>query len=39
MWDIVVWNRAAAIVLIDYGAPPVEQRNILRLVFCDPPPA
>lgn len=35
-WDIVAWNRAAATVLTDYGALPVEQRNILRLVFCTP---
>jgi transcriptional regulator with XRE-family HTH domain len=35
-WDIVAWNRAAAAVLTDYGALPVEQRNILRLLFCDP---
>ena len=35
-WDVVAWNRAAAAVLTDYGALPPEQRNILRLVFCDP---
>lgn len=35
-WDVVGWNRAAAAVLTDYGALPVEQRNILRLVFCNP---
>jgi len=35
-WDIVAWNRAAAAVLIDYGALTAEQRNILRLIFCDP---
>jgi MmyB-like transcription regulator ligand binding domain len=34
-WDIVAWNRAASAVLIDYGAIAVEQRNILRLIFCD----
>ncbi len=35
-WDVVAWNRAAAAVLTDYGklAPP--QRNILRLIFCNP---
>jgi transcriptional regulator with XRE-family HTH domain len=32
-WDIVAWNRAAAAVLVDYGALPSEQRNILRLIF------
>jgi transcriptional regulator with XRE-family HTH domain len=35
-WDVVAWNRAAAIVLTDYGKLPVDQRNILRLVFCNP---
>src|SRR6201990_1912103 len=35
-WDIVAWNRAAAAVLTDYGALPPGQRNILRLIFCDP---
>ncbi len=35
-WDVVAWNRAAAVVLTDYGRLPREQRNILKLVFCDP---
>lgn len=35
-WDVVAWNRAAAALLTDYGSLPPEQRNILRLVFCDP---
>jgi transcriptional regulator with XRE-family HTH domain len=35
-WDVVAWNRAAAAVLSDYGALPVGQRNILRMIFCDP---
>jgi transcriptional regulator with XRE-family HTH domain len=35
-WDIVAWNRAAAAVLTDYGALPPAQRNILRLIFCNP---
>lgn len=35
-WDVVAWNRAAAAVLTDYGSLPPEQRNILRLIFCDP---
>jgi transcriptional regulator with XRE-family HTH domain len=35
-WDVVAWNRAAAAVLTDYGSLPPEQRNILRMIFCDP---
>jgi transcriptional regulator with XRE-family HTH domain len=35
-WDVVAWNRAAAAVLTDYGALAAGQRNILRLLFCDP---
>ncbi len=35
-WDVVAWNRAAAAVLTDYGALPPGQRNILRMIFCDP---
>jgi transcriptional regulator with XRE-family HTH domain len=35
-WDIVAWNRAASAVLTDYAALAPEQRNVLRLMFCDP---
>ncbi|TSH97553.1 helix-turn-helix domain-containing protein [Verticiella sediminum] len=35
-WDVVAWNRAAALVLTDYGKLPSAERNILRLIFCDP---
>jgi transcriptional regulator with XRE-family HTH domain len=35
-WDVVAWNRAAAAVLTDYGTLAVHQRNILRIIFCDP---
>jgi transcriptional regulator with XRE-family HTH domain len=35
-WDIVAWNRAASVALCDYGALAAEQRNSLRLVFCNP---
>ena len=35
-WDIIAWNRAAAAVLADYAALSAEQRNSLRLVFCNP---
>lgn len=33
IWDVVGWNRAAAALLIDYGQLPIEDRNILRLMF------
>ena len=35
-WDVLAWNRAAALVLTDYATLPIDQRNILRLVFCNP---
>lgn len=35
-WDVIAWNRAASVVLTDYGSLPLKQRNILRLIFCDP---
>jgi transcriptional regulator with XRE-family HTH domain len=35
-WDIVAWNRAAAVVLTDYGALPPGQRNILHFLFRNP---
>jgi len=35
-WDVIAWNRAASVVLTDYGALDPGRRNILRLVFCDP---
>ncbi|WP_034300357.1 helix-turn-helix transcriptional regulator [Herbaspirillum sp. RV1423] len=35
-WDVVAWNRAAVIVLTDYSTLPADQRNILRLLFCNP---
>lgn len=35
-WDVVAWNRAATVVLADYAALPLEERNILRRIFLDP---
>jgi transcriptional regulator with XRE-family HTH domain len=35
-WDVVAWNKAAAVVLTDYGAQPPHERNILRKIFLDP---
>jgi transcriptional regulator with XRE-family HTH domain len=36
IWDVVAWNRAAPVMLADYGSMPPEQRNILRHIFLDP---
>jgi transcriptional regulator with XRE-family HTH domain len=36
IWDVVAWNRAATVMLMDYGALPPEQRNILRHIFLNP---
>jgi transcriptional regulator with XRE-family HTH domain len=35
-WDVLAWNTAAAAVFTDYSLLPVAQRNILRLMFCNP---
>jgi transcriptional regulator with XRE-family HTH domain len=35
-WDVVAWNRAATAVLGNYGELAPEQRNVLRMIFCDP---
>lgn len=35
-WDVVAWNRAAAVVLTDYDALPPGQRNILHFLFRNP---
>lgn len=34
-WDVVAWNKAAAVILTDYAKLPKEQRNILRRMFSD----
>lgn len=34
--DIIAWNHAATAVLVDYAALPPKQRNVLRLLFCNP---
>ena len=34
-WDIVAWNRAATVVLTDYGTLPEGKRNVLRMMFHD----
>jgi transcriptional regulator with XRE-family HTH domain len=35
-YDVVAWNRAATVMLMDYGSLPPEERNILRCIFLDP---
>ncbi|MCF3183289.1 helix-turn-helix domain-containing protein [Streptomyces polychromogenes] len=34
--DVIGWNRLAAAVFGDFGAHPVAERNLVRLVFLDP---
>lgn len=34
-WDIVAWNRAASVVLIDFSKLEASQMNILKLIFID----
>lgn len=36
IWDVVAWNRAATVMMVDYGALPPEDRNVLRFFFLDP---
>lgn len=33
---MLAWNRAATVMLGDYGSLPPHQRNVLRIVFLDP---
>lgn len=35
-WDVIAWNKAAAMVLTDYSTLHPSERNILRLIFGDP---
>jgi transcriptional regulator with XRE-family HTH domain len=35
-WDVVAWNRASTVMMMDHGALPPEQRNMLRFIFLDP---
>ncbi len=35
-WDVVAWNKAAAVVLTDWSTVPAGERNILRRIFLDP---
>lgn len=36
IWDVIARNRAATVLLTDYGALPPEERNVLRFIFLDP---
>lgn len=35
-WDVLAWNRAATVLLRDYGALAPASRNVLRMMFLDP---
>jgi transcriptional regulator with XRE-family HTH domain len=35
-WDVIAWNRAASVVLSDYGALPPQERNVLKIIFTNP---
>ncbi|OOG45913.1 helix-turn-helix transcriptional regulator [Rhodanobacter sp. C01] len=35
-WDVIAWNRAAEVLLAGLLVLPEGQRNMLRLVFCQP---
>lgn len=32
-WDVLAWNRAACLVIANFAAMPVIERNIVRLIF------
>jgi transcriptional regulator with XRE-family HTH domain len=34
-WDVIAWNKAASVVLTDYGTVPEGERNVLRMIFRD----
>jgi transcriptional regulator with XRE-family HTH domain len=35
-WDVLAWNKAATVMLVDYATLPPEERNMLRFMFLDP---
>lgn len=35
-WNVLAWNRAARVMLMDYAAVPPAERNVLRFMFLDP---
>lgn len=34
-WDVIAWNKAAALVMTDYSTLPEGERNVLRMMFRD----
>ncbi|MCK9188983.1 helix-turn-helix transcriptional regulator [Acidithiobacillus sp.] len=36
IWDVLAWNRAATVMLVDYGKLLPDQRNLLRMMFLNP---
>ncbi|SHF99058.1 Helix-turn-helix domain-containing protein [Kaistia soli DSM 19436] len=36
IWNVLAWNKAASVLLMDYASVPADQRNILRFIFLDP---
>jgi transcriptional regulator with XRE-family HTH domain len=36
LWDLAAWNEATEAVFADFGAMPVEERNLMRHVFSAP---
>jgi transcriptional regulator with XRE-family HTH domain len=35
-WDVIAWNEAATVLLIDYDTLASHERNVLRYMFLDP---
>jgi transcriptional regulator with XRE-family HTH domain len=35
-WDVVAWNQATVLGLMDYASLPLAERNMLRFIFVDP---
>ncbi|HEV8390195.1 MAG TPA: helix-turn-helix transcriptional regulator [Dongiaceae bacterium] len=36
VWDVIGWNKPAALIFGDFGRIEAERRNLLYLIFCDP---
>jgi transcriptional regulator with XRE-family HTH domain len=36
IWDVVAWNQAATVMLMDFAAASAGERNMLRYIFLDP---